>query len=121
QLPRARGSGASARRTSEGAAPSRPALRYRHARGHRGAAGAGSGLSHRRIAAVTMDLRITGLKTLPEVHPGDRLAELIRDAARREQQPLGERTILVIAQKIVSKAEGAMVDLQTVQPSEFAR
>lgn len=68
-----------------------------------------------------MDLRITGLKTLPEVHPGDRLAELIRDAARREQQPLGERTILVIAQKIVSKAEGAMVDLRGVQPSERAR
>jgi coenzyme F420-0:L-glutamate ligase/coenzyme F420-1:gamma-L-glutamate ligase len=68
-----------------------------------------------------MDLRITGLKTLPEVHPGDRLATLIRDAARREQQPLGERTILVIAQKIVSKAEGAIVDLRGVQPSERAR
>ena len=68
-----------------------------------------------------MDLRITGLKTLPEVHPGDRLAALIGAAAIREHQALGERTIVVIAQKIVSKSEGAMVDLRTVQPSEFAR
>lgn len=68
-----------------------------------------------------MDIRLTGLKTLPEVQPGDRLAELIRDAATREQQTLSAGTLLVVAQKIVSKAEGAIVDLRTIQPSAFAQ
>ena len=68
-----------------------------------------------------MDIRVTGLKTLPEVQPGDRLAELIRDAAIREQQTVGAGTLLVVAQKIISKAEGAIVDLRTIQPSAFAQ
>ncbi len=67
-----------------------------------------------------MDIRIAGLKTLPEVEPGDPLWQLISDAARRESQPLGPDTILVVAQKVVSKAEGALVDLRTIRPSEFA-
>lgn len=68
-----------------------------------------------------MDIRITGLKGLPEVRPGDNLAELIRNAAAAEQQTAGAGTVVVIAQKIVSKAEGAIVDLGTVEPAAFAR
>jgi coenzyme F420-0:L-glutamate ligase / coenzyme F420-1:gamma-L-glutamate ligase len=67
-----------------------------------------------------MELRIAGLQTLPEVKPGDGLGQLIREAACREGQTLDPSTILVVAQKIVSKAEGALVDLRTIQPSEFA-
>src|ERR1035437_1698511 len=67
-----------------------------------------------------MKLRIAGLKTLPEVKPGDELGKLIRDAANREGQTLDPNTILVVAQKIVSKAEGALVDLRTIEPSELA-
>jgi coenzyme F420-0:L-glutamate ligase/coenzyme F420-1:gamma-L-glutamate ligase len=68
-----------------------------------------------------MGIQLAGLSSLPEVREGDDLAELIRQAAVREQQPLGGENIVVIAQKIVSKAEGAVVDLRTVQPSERAR
>ena len=68
-----------------------------------------------------MELRIAGLKTLPEVKPGDGLGQLIGDAAKREGRTLDATTILVVAQKIVSKAEGALVDLRTIQPSEFAK
>ena len=68
-----------------------------------------------------MSIQITGLTTIPEVHPGDSLAELIRDAAAREGQPLGESTIVVAAQKIVSKAEGAIVDLRSIQPTPLAQ
>jgi coenzyme F420-0:L-glutamate ligase/coenzyme F420-1:gamma-L-glutamate ligase len=67
-----------------------------------------------------MDLRIVGLSGIPEVHPGDSLAALIRTAAERAGETLGERTVLVIAQKIVSKAEGAIVDLRTIVPTPFA-
>jgi coenzyme F420-0:L-glutamate ligase / coenzyme F420-1:gamma-L-glutamate ligase len=68
-----------------------------------------------------MDLRIVGLSGIPEVHPGDSLAALIRAAAERAAEPLGKQTIVVIAQKIVSKAEGAIVDLRTIQATPFAQ
>lgn len=67
-----------------------------------------------------MHISITGLKTLPEVRPGDDLAGLVRGAAEREHQSIDPATILVVAQKIVSKAEGAIVDLRTIQAGEFA-
>jgi coenzyme F420-0:L-glutamate ligase/coenzyme F420-1:gamma-L-glutamate ligase len=63
-----------------------------------------------------MDIRITGLSGLPEVGRGDDLAALIRERATPDAD-----TIVVVAQKIVSKAEGAEVDLRGVQPSELAR
>jgi len=61
-------------------------------------------------------LDIFAVPDLPMVQPGDDLAALI--AARIE--PLRERDIVVIAQKIVSKSEGRMVDLATVAPSTAA-
>jgi coenzyme F420-0:L-glutamate ligase/coenzyme F420-1:gamma-L-glutamate ligase len=68
-----------------------------------------------------MNLHITGLKGLPEVHPGDPLSVLIQEAAEREAYPLGEKTIVVVAQKVISKAEGAIVDLRTIEPTAFAQ
>ena len=68
-----------------------------------------------------MDLRIVGLNGIPVVYPGDSLAALIRAAAGRGGEPLGPRTVVVVAQKIVSKAEGAIVDLRTIEPTPFAR
>lgn len=68
-----------------------------------------------------MQIRITGLTTIPEVRPGDRLSEVIRAAVDREQVAVDGKTVIVVAQKIVSKAENAMVDLRTVQPSQFAQ
>jgi coenzyme F420-0:L-glutamate ligase / coenzyme F420-1:gamma-L-glutamate ligase len=63
-----------------------------------------------------MRLEIVALSNLPEVRPGDDLATLIRPAADIDQS-----VIVAIAQKIVSKSEGAMVDLRTIQPSALAR
>ncbi len=68
-----------------------------------------------------MSLQITPLTTVPEVQPGADLAALIRDAAGREQQPLDSTVVLCVVQKVVSKAEGAVVDLRTLQPSALAR
>src|SRR5215469_3857122 len=68
-----------------------------------------------------MRIEITGLATLPEVRPGDDLASLIRTAAAEEQQPIDGSVLLAIAQKIVSKAEGALVDLRKIEPSALAR
>lgn len=54
---------------------------------------------------------------MPEVQPGDDVAALIR--ARTGL--LEPEVSVVVAQKIVSKAEGAIVDLRSVEPSELAR
>ena len=53
---------------------------------------------------------------LPMVQPGDDLTALIADRA----PPLHDRDVLVIAQKVVSKAEDRSVDLATVTPSARA-
>ena len=63
-----------------------------------------------------MPIRIVGLAGLPEVSAGDDLATLIRGAAGS----IDSDTIVVIAQKIVSKAEGAIVDLRSIVPSDLA-
>jgi coenzyme F420-0:L-glutamate ligase/coenzyme F420-1:gamma-L-glutamate ligase len=68
-----------------------------------------------------MRLEITGLAGLGEVRPGDDLAALIRDAAARERQTIDGSVVLAVAQKVVSKAEGAVVDLRTIEPSALAR
>jgi coenzyme F420-0:L-glutamate ligase/coenzyme F420-1:gamma-L-glutamate ligase len=65
-------------------------------------------------------LELFALADVPLVAPGDDLAALIA-AALRQGGPMPRRgDVLVVAQKIVSKAEGRYVDLATVQPSSRA-
>lgn len=61
------------------------------------------------------------IETLPLVRPGDSLADLIVDAAGNASLSLQTGDVLVVAQKIVSKAEGRLVALDTVTPSDTAR
>jgi coenzyme F420-0:L-glutamate ligase/coenzyme F420-1:gamma-L-glutamate ligase len=63
---------------------------------------------------VKVDLR--GVEGLPEIHPGDDLAALIIAAA----PPLEPGDVVVVAQKVVSKAEGRLRDLGGVVPTERA-
>ena len=66
------------------------------------------------------ELRVFGVTGIPEVHAGDDLVALIVDAADGQGTPLAEGDILVVTQKVVSKAEGAVVDLGDVEPSALA-
>lgn len=61
-------------------------------------------------------LKLKAVPGLPEVQPGDDLAGLIAEAMRRADLGLQTGDVLVIAQKIVSKAEGRIVELATVEP-----
>jgi len=65
-------------------------------------------------------LRLWALAGLPMVRAGDDVATLIAAALAREGLVLQDRDVLVIAQKIVSKAEGRTVDLAAVTPSARA-
>jgi coenzyme F420-0:L-glutamate ligase/coenzyme F420-1:gamma-L-glutamate ligase len=63
---------------------------------------------------------IIGLTGIPEVRPGSDLVALILAASRASQTPLCPGDILVVTQKIVSKAEGRLVRLSEITPSPFA-
>jgi coenzyme F420-0:L-glutamate ligase/coenzyme F420-1:gamma-L-glutamate ligase len=70
---------------------------------------------------VMKELRLIALPGIPEVRAGDAVAELILagvDAAG-EQMQAGD--VIVIAQKIVSKAEGRCIALDQIEPSRRAR
>ena len=67
-----------------------------------------------------MALTLTPLPGLPLVSPGDDLALLILQALDRATIALADGDIVVLAQKIVSKAEGRLVDLKQVIPSARA-
>ncbi len=55
------------------------------------------------------------------MRPGDDLARVIVDATIRQQTPLVNGDVLVVGQKIVSKAEGRLLRLDTVTPSAVAQ
>jgi coenzyme F420-0:L-glutamate ligase/coenzyme F420-1:gamma-L-glutamate ligase len=61
-------------------------------------------------------LNVTAVKGLPEIEPGADLARLIADATSLE-----DGDVVVVAQKVVSKAEGRIVRLADVEPSDRAR
>jgi len=63
-------------------------------------------------------IEVIGLLGVPEVVPGDDIAALLGDAIERAPGalPLDPLDVLVVTQKVVSKAEGAIVDLSTVEP-----
>lgn len=65
-------------------------------------------------------IRLLPLRGAPEAQPGDDIAAMALDAAAASGVRLSAGDILVITQKVVSKAEGLLVDLKTVEPSDIA-
>ena len=67
-------------------------------------------------------IEVLGLDGIPEVRVRDDLAGLIGDAVERTAGalPLDDRDVLVVTQKVVSKAEGAIVDLTGIVPGSDA-
>jgi coenzyme F420-0:L-glutamate ligase/coenzyme F420-1:gamma-L-glutamate ligase len=63
-------------------------------------------------------VEIVALEGIPEIAPGADLATILGDAIERAPAllPLRDDDVLVVTQKIVSKAENAIVDLTTVEP-----
>ncbi len=68
-----------------------------------------------------MALQIFGVPGLPEIVPGSDLATMILEAAAAAGTPLADGDVVVVTSKIVSKAEGRLVELADVEPSPFAR
>lgn len=68
----------------------------------------------------TAEIRFVPLRGIPEVGEGDSLGEMILRAAAHEGFSFLDGDVVVVAQKVVSKAEGRVVSLSQVEPSGFA-
>ena len=67
------------------------------------------------------EVRIIPVEGIPEVRPGDDLAAVIMSAVQRQGLAFEDGDVVVVTQKVVSKAEGRIVDLAAVEPGAFAR
>lgn len=66
------------------------------------------------------EIRVIGIEGIPIIKEGDNIAELICDAAEKQGTSLHNEDIVVITHVLVSRAEGAVVDLDEVVPSALA-
>lgn len=67
-----------------------------------------------------MSIEITPVVGLPMIEPGDDLAQLIFDKTKNSEKSLQDGDILIVTHKVVSKAEGRLVNLASVEPSQPA-
>ncbi len=66
------------------------------------------------------EIRAVGIEGLPEVQAGDDLAVQIIDAAAAQGTPIEDGDVVVVTQKIVSKAEGRVMTIDEVEASPLA-
>src|SRR3954465_12017754 len=83
---------------------------------------AGSHSARRAVVPSDTSIRVIALEGIPEIRIGDDIGSIIGDAIARtpDAAPLTGEDVLVVTQKAVSKAEGAMVDLTGVVPGAEA-
>lgn len=67
-----------------------------------------------------MEIKLIGLKGIPLVKAGDNISEIIRDAILENDYGLQDGDIILIAETLISKAEGNIIELDEITPSEKA-
>lgn len=65
-------------------------------------------------------VEVYAVTNLPIIKEGDNLAQLICEAAKKQGISVLNGDVIVVTHVVVSRAEGAVVDLETVTPSDFA-
>ena len=66
------------------------------------------------------EIRVIGVEGMPEVKPGDDVAAQFMDAARAQGIEIEDGDVVVVTQKVVSKAEDRVLTIDDVEPSELA-
>jgi coenzyme F420-0:L-glutamate ligase/coenzyme F420-1:gamma-L-glutamate ligase len=66
-------------------------------------------------------VQVFAVENLPLIKKGDNLGKLIFEAAKKQNTPIQEKDIIVVTHVVVSKAEGNVIDLDKVKPSEKAK
>ena len=75
----------------------------------------------RRVPASSQEVKLIPVRGIKRVEPGDDIAALLLGAMRRVSLRLHDRDIVVVTQKIVSKAEGRLVSIDAVRPGRRAK
>lgn len=68
-----------------------------------------------------MTVEVKALPGIPDVKQGVNLAELLKQSLDKQGISMQDKDVLVVSQKVVSKAEGRVVDLNSVSPSAKAK
>ncbi len=68
-----------------------------------------------------MSLLLQPIKEIPLIRQGDDLCQILMEALNLENIDLQDNDILVITQKIISKAEGQLVNIAAIEPSTRAK
>jgi coenzyme F420-0:L-glutamate ligase/coenzyme F420-1:gamma-L-glutamate ligase len=66
-------------------------------------------------------VEVVGVTGLPTIKEGDDLAKMVSEATERQGNPIQNSDIIVITHVVVSRAEGNVVNLDNVIPSDFAK
>lgn len=66
-------------------------------------------------------INVIAVENLPLIKKGDNLGQLIVEAAQRQKTPIQEKDVIVVTHVVVSKAEGNVINLDEVVPSQRAK
>ena len=66
------------------------------------------------------EVRVIAVHGMPEIQSGADIAGLLMDAAQQQETPIEDSDVLVVTQKVVSKAEGRVVSIESVEASPLA-
>ena len=66
-------------------------------------------------------IQVFAVENLPLIKKGDNLGKLIVEAAKKQNNLIQEKDIVVVTHVVVSKAEGNVIDLDKIKPSEKAK
>ncbi|HET9014875.1 MAG TPA: coenzyme F420-0:L-glutamate ligase [Thermomicrobiaceae bacterium] len=70
---------------------------------------------------MAAEIRVIGVDGIPEARPGDDPAELVVRGIEQSGLRVEDGDVVVVTHKLVSKSQGRLVSLETVEPSPFAR
>jgi len=66
-------------------------------------------------------VKVIAVENLPLIKEGDNVGQLIVEAAEKQNTPIQEKDVIVVTHVVVSKAEGNVVNLDEVVPSQQAK
>jgi len=72
----------------------------------------------KKLPLTSPELRVIPISLADEIRPGDSLADKLLEALRQRRLRIQAGDILVVKHKIVSKSEGRLVDLATIEPTK---
>src|SRR5450432_307514 len=75
----------------------------------------------KEMRSMSTELRIIPVSGIGEVPPGADLGHIIYEALQRQHLRVEHGDVFIVTQKIVSKAEGRVVNLDEIEASEFAQ